>query len=540
MKNLYKQIISSVLVISISLGIFIPVQRTEAFMISDTDSGSKVVKGIVKGVLTGYLYCWGMSTLMPLISQLLGFGDIFDSQDELSVPTNAKGHKGISKNDETKDCGLDFVASDVKNMLLNELMNSAVKWVQGDAATGQRPKFMLNTNQFLHKYVNEEIAYVFDATNSASLCQNFSLDVKSAISSEFYGPNGIGQTIDPTPRIPECTLEDADGGIENVSSNLGKYYSGSGVFDSDKYWDDFVDANTNKANNAFDTYASMSNDINKIVSEKNAAKLADVNRGEGFMSLEKCDEKSVDGMEVKTNCIYTTPGKVISHEINEDLGIERENIQQADEFDEILMVLLNDIMKNVFNGDDGLLGANSIEKFEDPLPKIQEEQLKVTKETAQKQVQNQKNTPEELTNMKNSYNQAEQKINTYIQRAQALLSSYSYNNYGGYNNNYSVKADLESKVKLANMDLEHIIQPGKKAVEDATTASGSSELENQINSATDTGEVNNIIATSNQQNLNYDFIMNQNTGLINQYDKQLADLDNISWEGWQGENGSEH
>jgi len=136
----------------------------------------------------------------------------------------------------------------------------------------------------------------------------------------------------------------------------------------------------------------------KIGSE-NEKKLNDINRNGGFMSIERCDdendgtyagnasnricsqqltsclatagndsdkqascnssaERCIQNSIGKKNCEYVTPGKVVADEISGVLGMERENLQMADEFDELIAVIITQLMSKVFDSNQGLSGIN--------------------------------------------------------------------------------------------------------------------------------------------------------------------------------------
>jgi hypothetical protein len=78
-------------------------------------------------------------------------------------------------------------------------------------------------------------------------------------------------------------------------------------------------------------------------------------------SIEYCSEeaaKCMSGSVGKQNCHYVTQGKVISEEVSSVLGMERENLQLADEFDELIAAIITQMMSKVFDSNKGLSGIN--------------------------------------------------------------------------------------------------------------------------------------------------------------------------------------
>jgi hypothetical protein len=63
-------------------------------------------------------------------------------------------------------------------------------------------------------------------------------------------------------------------------------------------------------------------------------------------------------------CKYVTPGKVIADEVSGALGIERENLLLADEFDELISALITQLMEKIFNGGLSNVSAEDITPVE--------------------------------------------------------------------------------------------------------------------------------------------------------------------------------
>lgn len=364
MKNIYKKIISVLLIISIiSTGLFVPVQNTKAFFLEEEGVGEVNFKDIAVAGLEGYAYCWLSNSLSTVLTDVISEiipSSLSEMLDKLSVPTNGMGTKSTIKKTTNKECGLDFMANKIKKKLVNELIGNSIKWLKGSLDEGDGPKFMLNPKQFLWDVTDEYVNTIIgndDSKLTKALCSNFSLSVKQAISLEFYGKNGSGNRDDKTPTIPTCTMENIAENISDVSGNLNKYNDADGKLKIDDFMRDLVEVNSNPNNNAFGAYINLSDSLKKLIGEKTDEKKEDVKRGNGFMSIERCEKENVDGKEKKTNCSYVTPGRILSDEIAGVLGMERKELEMADEFDEILQLLISRVMDSVFNKDKGILGV---------------------------------------------------------------------------------------------------------------------------------------------------------------------------------------
>jgi hypothetical protein len=134
--------------------------------------------------------------------------------------------------------------------------------------------------------------------------------------------------------------------------------------------------------------------LRSAIAKENAEAMADVNRGNGFMSMKKCNsvqvgtysdshlrsacsqqysqclngaksneiEKEVCRSQfskcitykVKVTCKYTTPGSLIENEIAERIGIPRKSVENADTFNEVMFTLINGLIDKIFS-DDGIV-----------------------------------------------------------------------------------------------------------------------------------------------------------------------------------------
>jgi len=192
-------------------------------------------------------------------------------------------------------------------------------------------------------------------------------------------------------------MSDIEQNIENALGDLKNFYTDDGL-DAGNYWNSFIKTNTTTGGNAYEAYLQVSDDLKEKIDSENQKKLDDINRNGGFMSIERCDDENdgtyagdasnrICGQKLtsclsdaktdeeekscnsaakrciqdsigKKNCEYITPGKVISDEVTSVLGMERENLQMADEFDELISVIITQLMSKVFDSNQGLSGIN--------------------------------------------------------------------------------------------------------------------------------------------------------------------------------------
>ena len=397
-KHTYKKILSLVLIFN--------------FLLLSTSIGSykNEVKAVGLGkvagdIMAGYLICYYGGAIAASLQSL--------PVDMLSVPTNAMGVKQVEGVTAVKECGFNYAANKLKDELLHKMMQDTIQWVKG-GYEGE-PAFLTDPDQFLgditDKYVGDIIA---SDERTKFLCDGFKLPYKFALNAEFYSPNAPGNknSGESPVVVPQCTLSKAIQNTKNAFSDLSNFYVNGDyknpdkadyVVDVNKYFNEFIKANSNSGNDIYSATLMTMDSAQQAINEENQKKLDDAKRGDGYMSIEQCYDKNTgsynydslnqecsqklnsckanagsdsaklalcndnfqkcldsDGTKV---CKYVTPGKVISREVSAAVGMERERLLLADDFDELLTAIINNLVSKVFDSLHGGLSGITDEDF---------------------------------------------------------------------------------------------------------------------------------------------------------------------------------
>ncbi|HEX2792309.1 MAG TPA: hypothetical protein VHO23_01155, partial [Candidatus Paceibacterota bacterium] len=117
----------------------------------------------------------------------------------------------------------------------------------------------------------------------------------------------------------------------------------------------------NPQNNPYGAYDVALRELNTRLSATQGTRQQELNWGDGFMSFRDCG--SAAGIEVQlagsNDCFgasIKTPGSVIAPRINEALGLGEKSLVTADEIDEIVGALFQQLVGHVL-GSGGLLGV---------------------------------------------------------------------------------------------------------------------------------------------------------------------------------------
>ena len=368
MKTFLKNIILTIFLLSLS---FYPLSYNKVEAISWDRITAKAG--------AGFLICYGASYasgwLKKLQSKMTSVPSTDDSNDASVL----------------KECGLDYAANIIKQELLLEFIRSLKDWIK-DPDGGFR--FLEDPDQFLNNATDQFLANMIMNAGGGFLCSNFSILLKFAINIKFYNKH----------RLKRCTLDDMISNIENAFADLQNFYTHNGTLKESDYWTSLIRATSNDSNNVYGSYIQLSDDLKRLIGEENRKKMEDVNRNGGWMSIQKCQDpedgtytygararncgvlyndciEQIDsGMNESTKsnirnncekrknqclkknkkeCKYITPGSSLSEQVNATLGMERENLLLADEWDELLSLITTKLIESIYNPEKGLAGMNN-------------------------------------------------------------------------------------------------------------------------------------------------------------------------------------
>lgn len=267
------------------------------------------------------------------------------------VPTGDSGLR-------TKEVGLTIMGITVPGVTLDSLMifglrklidklsDDTVKWIN-DGFNGS-PAYATDPESYFKDILNNVGGEFISEIGAGALCSPFELDIKVALAAQIQSRQSSSN--DPYSRDPysgSCTLS-------NVVSNMQQFVNGDFTQGD---WDGFFLLTQGKNNNQYsgliDTSAQLSI---KLVSESGAEE-AKLNWGNGFLSWSDCIDPgpNTPAAQCKKRGPTKTPGKVIASQLEKTLGAEVDQLNLADEFDEILGALSGRLMGEIFNTGKGLI-----------------------------------------------------------------------------------------------------------------------------------------------------------------------------------------
>ena len=241
--------------------------------------------------------------------------------------------------------------------ILANITQSLVTWIQN--GFNGNPTFVTNIDDLVSNSANQAIGQFINSTTLKFLCQPFSLQARIALATGFSSQPYQG-----------CTLSKIDQNIQNFGN-------------TEQSWNSWLNISTVPANNQYGAYIQASG----VLADQLNAQLSkinnEVNRNGGFLDYKVCDGgyKVLDSEGEETgattssqaalnstgsvgsagDCSHwttTTPGKTISDAIAGKYSSEFNQIGVADDINQILGALVNEMVSKTLTGAGGLLGAS--------------------------------------------------------------------------------------------------------------------------------------------------------------------------------------
>lgn len=259
------------------------------------------------------------------------------------VPNSATAvNTGISAGTYTsKEYGLDAVAWMIANLIINRVAASTISWI--NSGFKGSPTFITDPDAYFLD-LGDKIAgqFIFKNPNLKFLCGPIRGKIEIALSNRYRG-NDISW---------QCTLTDA---VDNVEDFMNDFEKGG--------WDGFFRLTQDPQNNPIGAYIQAEGELARQIAKKTNQENQQLNWGKGFFSIKKCEryrqeadiEDEVTGETIRgeMTCIkegIQTPGDVVSTQLNSVLGIGNNKLAVADEFNEIVSALLNQLVSKALGG----------------------------------------------------------------------------------------------------------------------------------------------------------------------------------------------
>ncbi len=241
---------------------------------------------------------------------------------------------------------LDCITRGLARVALQQITASVVNWI--NSGFNGSPTFVQNYQQFFENVANQAASAYIQGSSLSFLCSPFALQIKIAVAQSY-----ANQTA-----APSCT-------VTQVSNNINNFMNGDF---SAGGWPALVSFTTVPTNNPFGAYMYAQAGLQSTV--LNAQQQAQQNISpEGFINIQQvtnCPVQSDNGKAGTTNvalsstanvscpvgctCQTTTPGHVIAASLDKALGTPTDQLNAAQDFDQIVSALMQQLLTKALQG----------------------------------------------------------------------------------------------------------------------------------------------------------------------------------------------
>jgi hypothetical protein len=225
--------------------------------------------------------------------------------------------------------GLAFIAA---NLIIARITDSIVSWIN----TGFQgsPAFIQDPGGWFVETADMASGALFEELGVADfLCTPFA-PIRAALVWNYQQKKFT--------RDYKCKLSDVAGNFNNFVS---------GDFNGQGGWDQWFNITQNPSNNPFGVYIGAQIEMDSRIAKAVGLENNKLDWGKGFLSIQKC---KVEDPSLPHGCKeyypIETPGSVVEAQLNNTLDSEGRRINVADEMNEILSALANQLVTHVFQG----------------------------------------------------------------------------------------------------------------------------------------------------------------------------------------------
>jgi len=240
-----------------------------------------------------------------------------------------------------KELFLDRIGWVLAKQAISGMVRSLTDWVNSGFKDGG-PMFITDLGGFLRNEADAAFGEMISELGDVGsfICSPFRLDVEISIQTQ-YAQFGDGQSA------PTCTLT---GVIDNIQGFISGVVPGRGLAD----W--LTITATPETYTPYGALLSAQIATRARLINAEGTVLTELNWGSGFLSQSVCQD--IEGTSAQ-DCTILTPGAIIQDALTLNLDSGRQTLVQADEFDELIGALLEQLATKAITGVNGLLGLSS-------------------------------------------------------------------------------------------------------------------------------------------------------------------------------------
>jgi hypothetical protein len=276
---------------------------------------------------------------------------------------------------------LNGIAYHIAKTMIAQMLRSTIVWI--NSGFKGSPAFIQDLDRFLLNVADEAAGeYIRSLGEVGSfICSPFRLDIQLALSLKY-------QKARERKNIDSCTLSGIVGNVEKFFNNQ---------IDRKDFWKQWVEVTSKPERySPYGQYMAADAELNARLVNAKGRELEIAKMGDGFLSSKVCEPvegpttAAIDSAKEKLtaavnststtsgaaaagsslggglaaaaapkqNCVISTPGKVISEQLNKMLGAGQDQLVAADQINEVISALMGQIANQALTGAAGLLGLS--------------------------------------------------------------------------------------------------------------------------------------------------------------------------------------
>lgn len=245
---------------------------------------------------------------------------------------------------------LDGIGWAIAKQMVSSMTQSLLNWI--NSGFQGSPAFITDLNGFLLDAIDTAAGQYIKSLGGIGefICSPFKLDVQAALSINYAAARS-GMPSGPTE--PSCKLSD-------IGKNIEDFMNG-GMTD----WGQWLTITSNPQNTPFGAYLEAEAKLNIKLRNAAGQEIEIASWSDGFLSKRVCEMIEGKNAGKGKNCKITTPGKVISEALTFQLSTGPRTLIEADEINEIIGALINQLTLKAMQGINGLLGLGGNSNYTD-------------------------------------------------------------------------------------------------------------------------------------------------------------------------------
>jgi hypothetical protein len=291
------------------------------------------MKSSLKKIITFFVICvLAFNTAVPAVNAIVPAIPIIEGPLG-PVPTSDKAIRlkevGITKWGITwPGVTLDGIVILATKALLQQLSDDVVTWINNGFDGG--PGFATDPADFFLGVADQVAIPFIEDVGLSALCSPFRAQIEGALRISY------NSSLPQRDRyVGSCTISGIVGNFENFLS--GDFAEGG--------WEGWITMTQNQDSNPFGAMITAQSTLAARIASATGIAEQELSWSKGFLSSRECS-----GTGSEEVCVTTTPGTVIEGQLQKVLGSEINQLELADELDEMIGALLGQLAARVFGG----------------------------------------------------------------------------------------------------------------------------------------------------------------------------------------------